>query len=127
MFLRAGLFYLLTWFCVALLGGIQQTTGLLPPEIGLPQWGPGIAALLMLVIFRKDGFKITFLPREASALRYIAALLPLGVGGVVYLLRLLIPMQSTPIPEIFDNLPLVLFWMPLGALGEELGWRGYLH
>jgi len=36
-------------------------------------------------------------------------------------------MESTPIPEIFDNLPLVLVWMPLGALGEELGWRGYLH
>ena len=26
--------------------------------------GPGIAALLMLLIFRKDGFKITFLPKD---------------------------------------------------------------
>jgi hypothetical protein len=71
--------------------------------------GPGIAALLMLVIFRKDGFKITFLPKGAYAPRYIAALFPSGVGGVVYLLRLVIPMQSTPIPEIFGNLPFVLF------------------
>jgi membrane protease YdiL (CAAX protease family) len=127
MFLRISVFYVLTWFFVVLLGGIQQETGLLPPEIGLPQWGPGIAALFMLVIFRKDGFKITFLPKGASIQRYFAALLPVGAGLVVYLISSVIPMVSTPIPDIFDNLPLVLFWMPLGALGEELGWRGYLH
>jgi membrane protease YdiL (CAAX protease family) len=46
---------------------------------------------------------------------------------VVYLFRFLIPMESTSLPEIFDNLSLVLLWMPLSALGEELGWRGYLH
>jgi membrane protease YdiL (CAAX protease family) len=81
----------------------------------------------MLVIFRKDGFKVAFLPKDVPTLRYISVLLPLGVGLVVYVFRFLIPMVSTPIPEIFDNLSLVIFWMPLGALGEELGWRGYLH
>jgi membrane protease YdiL (CAAX protease family) len=82
----------------------------------------------MLVIFRKDGFKITVFSKATPARRYLhAALIPLGVGLVVYLLRLLIPIESTALPEIFDNLPLVLLWMPLGAFGEELGWRGYLH
>ena len=41
MILRIGVFYLLTWFFIMLLGGIQQETGLLPPQIGLAQWGPG--------------------------------------------------------------------------------------
>ena len=68
MYLRVGVFYVLTWFFLMMLGGIQQATGILPPQIGLPQWGPGIAALLMLVIFRKDGFKISFFSKETSVL-----------------------------------------------------------
>lgn len=127
MFLRIGIFYVLTWFFLMLLGGPQQEIGLLPPEIGLAQWGPGIAALLMLLIFRKDGFKITFFSKDIPALRYVAALTPIGVGLVIYLIRFLVPMESTAIPGVYDNIPLVLAWMPLGALGEELGWRGYLH
>jgi membrane protease YdiL (CAAX protease family) len=118
----------LTWFFLMLLGGVQQATGFLPPEIGLAQWGPGIAALLMLVLFRKDGFKITFFAKDTSTLRYLyAALIPLGVGIVVYSLKFWVPLQSSAVPGIFDNLPLTLLWIPLGAIGEEIGWRGYLH
>jgi membrane protease YdiL (CAAX protease family) len=128
MLLRVSVFYLLTWFFLVLLGGIQQETGLLPPEIGLAQWGPGIAALLMLVIFRKDDFKITFFSKATPVLRYLlAALIPLGAGLIVLLMRAFIPMETTTPPDVYDSLLLVLIWMPLGALGEELGWRGYLH
>lgn len=128
MFLRIVVFYVLTWFFLGLLGGLQQETGLIPPEISLPQWAPGIAALLMLAIFRKDGFKITFFSKETPAKRYLlAALLPVGVGLVIFLVLSLLNVESTAVPEAYDNLPLVLLWMPLGALGEELGWRGYLH
>jgi membrane protease YdiL (CAAX protease family) len=128
MFLRIVVFYVLTWFFLGLLGGLQQETGLIPPEISLPQWAPGIAALLMLAIFRKDGFKITFFSKETPPARYLlAALLPVGVGLVIFLVLSLLKVESTAVPETYDNLPLVLLWMPLGALGEELGWRGYLH
>lgn len=37
MKLRIGVFYTLTWFFLILLGGFQQASGLLPPEIGLAQ------------------------------------------------------------------------------------------
>lgn len=128
MLLRVIVFYGLTWLFLGLLGGIQQETGLIPPEISLPQWAPGIAALLMLAIFRKDGFKITFFSKETPPTRYLlAALLPVGVGLVIFLIISLLKVESTVVPEVYDNLPLVLLWMPLGALGEELGWRGYLH
>ncbi len=127
MFLRVSLFYIMTWFFLMLLGGIQQETGLLPPEIGLPQWGPGIAALVMLLIFRKDNFKLSFFDKSIPAFRYLAALLPLGIGVLVYLLRFIFPFEAAAPEGIFENLSLVLIWMPLGALGEEIGWRGYLH
>jgi membrane protease YdiL (CAAX protease family) len=128
MFLRIGIFYVLSWFFLMLLGGIQEATGILPPQIGLAQWGPGIAALLMLIIFRKDGFNITFVSKETPILRYLwAALVPAGVGLVVFLIRSLFPMESSTLPEVYNSMLLVLIWTPLGALGEELGWRGYLH
>jgi membrane protease YdiL (CAAX protease family) len=128
MFLRIGIFYVLTWFFLLLLGGVQQETGLLPAEIGLAQWGPGIAALLMLLIFRKDGHKIVFFSKDTHVIRYLfAVLIPVGVGLVVLLISSLVPMEAPATPAPYNSLMLFVLWMPLGALGEELGWRGYLH
>jgi membrane protease YdiL (CAAX protease family) len=128
MFLQILVFYILTWFFLLLLGGLQEATGILPPEIGLAQWAPGIAALLTVVVFRKDGIKITFISKTTPALRYLwAVLIPAGVGVLVYLIRTLLPIQSAPPPDVFNQLLLVLIWTPFGALGEEIGWRGYLN
>ena len=83
MFARIIVFYGLTWFFLILLGGVQQAAGL-PAEISLPQWGPGLAALLMLVLFRKDGHKITVHAKGTPALRYLsAALIPAGAALVL--------------------------------------------
>ncbi len=82
----------------------------------------------MLVIFRKDGFKITFFSKSTPALRYLySALIPLGMGLIVYLIKFLVPMETDAVRGISINLPLSLLWIPLGAIGEEIGWRGYLH
>jgi membrane protease YdiL (CAAX protease family) len=128
MFLRIGIFYFLTWFFLMLLGGLQQETGILPPEIGLAQWGPGIAALLMLVLFRRDGHTVTFFSKETPILRYVyAALIPVGVGLVVFLVKSLLSIEPSTDTSAENSLLTMVLWMPLGALGEELGWRGYLH
>jgi membrane protease YdiL (CAAX protease family) len=128
MFLRIGVFYVLAWFFLLLLATVQQATGLLPQEIGLAQWGPGIAALFMLAIFRKDGHKIVFFSNDVPWQKYLlAVLIPLGVGLAVYLIRLVLPIQNPATSQAFDSVPLMILWMPFGAIGEELGWRGYLH
>jgi uncharacterized protein len=128
MFLRIAIFYMLTWIFLILLSGVQQATGILPPQIGLAQLGPGVAALLMVVLFRRDAMKITFFSKETPLVRYLlAALIPAGLGLVVFLLQSIVPMETSPVPDIYSNMLLVILWIPLGALGEELGWRGYLH
>lgn len=128
MLVRIGLFYVLTWFFLMLLGGIQQATGILPPEIGLAQWGPGVAALLMLSIFRKDGHKIVFYSKDTPVLRYLfAALIPAGVGLIVFLIKSFLSIEPSPDAPKYDSLLTMVLWMPFGAIGEELGWRGYLH
>lgn len=128
MFLRISVFYVLTWFFLILLGGFQQATGLLPPEIGLAQWGPGIAALLMLAIFRKDGHKITFFSKDVPAQKYIyAALIPVGVGLIVFVIKSLMSIEPSADAPVYGSMISLILWMPFGAIGEELGWRGYLH
>ena len=128
MILRISVFYVLTWFFLILLGGSQQATGLLPPEIGLAQLAPGIAALLMLVIFRKDGHQIIFLSKGISFSRYLyAALIPAGVSLVVLVIRSLMDITPSATVPIYSSLIAFILRMPFGALGEEIGWRGYLH
>lgn len=127
MGIRVALYYVVTWVFLMALGGVQQETGLLPPEIGLAQWGPGLAALLMIVLFRKQGPRLQGSVKGIAPERWRLALLPLAVGLVVWGLTRLLPLDREAIPGAYDNLALVIAWMPLGALGEEIGWRGYLH
>jgi membrane protease YdiL (CAAX protease family) len=127
MIIRIVVFYVLTWFFLVLLGGGQQAVGLLPAEIGLAQWAPGIAALFMLLIFRKDQHKIVFFAPGTPARRYgLAILIPLALSLVVWGISRFIP-QEMVTPPLYDSLWLIVLWAPLGALGEEIGWRGYLH
>lgn len=128
MFKRISIFYVLTWFFLMLLGSVQDVTGLIPPQIGLAQWGPAIASFLMLLIFRKDGHKITFFSKGTPLTRYLyAALIPLGVSLVVFMISSLVSISKTRPQAIYDPLWLIVLWAPLGAIGEEIGWRGYLN
>ena len=128
MFLRISIFYVLTWFFLMLLGSVQEVTGLLPPQIGLAQWGPAIASFLMLLIFRKDGHRILFFSKDTPVIRYVyAALIPVAVGLVVLLISSWVPISKSEPQAIYDSLWLIVLWMPLGAIGEEIGWRGYLN
>ena len=127
MALRVIIFYVLMWFFLLVLGGVQQETGIIPAEIGLPQWAPGLAGLLMLAIFKKDGLKLSWVSKDTPKIRYLlAVIVPLGVGLIVLLIKTLLNYPSGSGPNS-DNLLLTILWAPLGALGEEIGWRGYLH
>jgi membrane protease YdiL (CAAX protease family) len=125
MFLRIGVFYLLTLFFTMLLGGLQQEVGLLPELTFLPQWGPGIAGLLTMLIFRKkDGVRVTFFDTEMPLGRYLWAFgLPVGSGLLSYALALL----AFGDPQGQQLNGVLLASMIAGAVGEEIGWRGYLH
>jgi membrane protease YdiL (CAAX protease family) len=108
-----------------ILGGLQQEAGLLPGLTFLPQWGPGLAGLVTMLAFRKrDGLRITFWSARMPARRYLAAaLLALGFGLLPFLFARLFldPAPSSPLSVA------LVAGMAAGALGEEIGWRGYLH
>ncbi len=124
---RVILFYILTWFFIMLIGGVQQAIGVIPAEFGLPQWGPGLAGLLMVALFKKDGLKISWFSKKLPLTKYLqVVLVPLGIALVVFVIKSLIkiPAGEGAYP---GNLWLIILWAPLGALGEEIGWRGYLN
>jgi membrane protease YdiL (CAAX protease family) len=110
-----------------ILGGGSAALGV-PAEIGLAQLGPGIASLLMLTIFRQDGHQMTFFNRKTPWQRYgYVVLIMLGGTAVIYVLSQFLKVAGTDTSYATASLPLLLLWMPFGALGEEIGWRGYLH
>jgi membrane protease YdiL (CAAX protease family) len=124
---RTIVFYVLMFFFLIALGGGSAALGV-PAEISLAQLAPGIAGLLMLAIFRKDGHQIAFFNRKTPWQRYVVTVLVmLGGTAVTYTLSQLLGIEGTDTTYATASLPLLLLWMPLGAIGEEVGWRGYLH
>ena len=118
------IFYVLTFLFTFLLGGIQQATGL-DVNLSIPQWGPGIAALASLLIFPKKTHKPNFSLKGRRLKEIsIAILVPLSAALVVRVISRQFVVYDPALPD----LPLwFLLWIPLGALGEELGWRGFLQ
>lgn len=124
MIVRIVVYYVLAFFFTFLIGGIQQAAGL-PAEAGIPQFGPALGALAMLMIFRKDGLKLNFSTRKIdSQAAAMTVLIPLGAAVIIFeLVALLVGGNQFP-PTVAT---LLIVWMPLGGLGEEIGWRGYFH
>lgn len=124
MVLQIITFYSLTFLFTFIVGGIQQATGL-NANISLPQWGPGIAALLTVLLFRKKVAKPNFALKGWTLREVVMGILiPIGASLVI----LFLTQQFVAYDESTPNLPwALLLWIPLGALGEELGWRGFLQ
>lgn len=125
--LLVGVYYILTLFLTVVIGGTQQQTGFTTPEtVILPQLGPGLAALLMLLFFKKDRFPVSVsiqgIPAKNVAL---VLLVPMLVLFVIFLVCRIFISSFTPRVPSLSALPLILAGMLLGAFGEELGWRGY--
>lgn len=125
IFTRVLIFTVLLWIFLLGLGGFQQFSALIPSDIGLAQWAPGIAGLLMLWFFRGDDHGMVWLSERKHQSRLILAVLaPVLVAVLSNELLSLLPGISKG--EGGVSL-LAILWAPLGALGEEIGWRGYLQ
>lgn len=125
---KTALFSVLTLLFTFLLGRLQGATLYIPDWVILPQLAPGMAAWLMLGLFRdqKAIFKLSRVP--VPLWKYLASIgIPLLLGGgLLGVYQVFI--QSFEIPPLQGTEFLILVsWMLVGAFGEELGWRGYLQ
>jgi len=126
--IRVAAFYGLTFVFTIILAVVQQLSGVDAEKIILPQFGPGVAAVVMMAWFRGDNLKITIVPKRASFPKYLVAF---GFPMLVSTLLFLVYSQLIhPLTISFPNaasLTLMVGGMLLGAFGEELGWRSYLQ
>jgi uncharacterized protein len=125
---RVAAFYGLTFVFTILLAIVQQAAALDAEKIILPQFGPGVAAVVMIAWFRSDNPKISIAPKRVSFSKYLIAFgLPLLVATLLFLIY---SQFIQPLTIAFPHaaaLTLMLGGMLLGAFGEELGWRSYLQ
>jgi membrane protease YdiL (CAAX protease family) len=125
--LRVIVFFATALVLTIALGGIQEATGLFTEYVTLGQWGPGLAAVVVLLIFRKDRHQISIVDRSIPAWRYLlAVVVPAGGALLAYLINSLL-ISAVEFGDLAGIPWPALAWMPLGAIGEEVGWRGYLH
>jgi membrane protease YdiL (CAAX protease family) len=126
--IRVGAFYGIAFVFTVVLSIAQQFSGIDAGRIVLPQFGPGLAAVAMMVLFRKDGWKPAISLKGIPFRRYLGTLgIPILFSVVLFLTyRLFIRPLNVP-PTDAVSFTIVLCGMLLGALGEELGWRGYLQ
>jgi uncharacterized protein len=109
-------------------------------------WCPGLAAIVVSLVLRRRLSEIGWLP---GPVKYLLAgwLLPIGAATVVYSIAWLTGIGSMPSPLFLERASLTLHLhnkppaeivlrafayistmglLNLGALGEEIGWRGFL-
>jgi membrane protease YdiL (CAAX protease family) len=125
---RVVVFWLMTIVFSLVLVIVQEKTGIDPEKIVLPQMGPGLAAILVLLLFRRDGVRISIVSNRVSIRTYLVALfLPLAVSAVLYCLyTVFIEPVHISIGDI-GSVVIMIAGMLAGAFTEELGWRGYLQ
>ena len=124
MWKRVILYFVLAMVFTMTLGGLQQATGI-APMVSIPQLGPALGAIVTLLIFRKDGVKLNFgRPSFHWKNLLITVAIPFGTALVVFLLSKAFQLAGQAQNALTT---LAYIWIPFGAIGEEIGWRGYLH
>jgi membrane protease YdiL (CAAX protease family) len=136
---KAGLFYVLA---MALTLSVSLLFRMMAPEAGIVvivhMMTPTLAAILMLFVITRDGYSKD--NRYALGLRrfgwrtwWLALLLPLlvlmvsfGLAWLSGAATLVLPTENSWLPKLFITLLSGLVVSTLLALGEEIGFRGYL-
>ncbi len=126
--IRVGVFYGITFIFTIILAIVQQALSIDAEKIVLPQFGPGLAALVMVMVFRGDNVKFTISFKGIPFLKYLGAIsIPIVVSIILFLIyNQFIRPITIPLANA-SSLTIMLGGMLLGAFGEELGWRGYLQ
>ncbi len=126
--LKLLLFLPLTLIFTILLAVTQQSINLDSSIIILPQLGPAIGFMALVLIFKSLRTPIHIAINSKIAKRgVIAIVVPLALFTFAFFICSLIGIKVNATNHILDSLPYMLGGMLIGAIGEELGWRSFLQ
>jgi uncharacterized protein len=128
--LKSGfvVFYVLTMVLTILLAVGQLQMKIDFEKITFPQLAPAIAVFITTLFFVSSKTALNFkfgnnvLPKIS-----IALILPIVVFGIGFLLCKTVGLNTMLTDNLIQILPLATIGMMIGAIGEEIGWRGFLQ
>ncbi|MBF0577579.1 CPBP family intramembrane glutamic endopeptidase [Dysgonomonas sp. GY617] len=100
----------------------------------IPQWSPALYAIIIVIVVKgKTGllelFKRLYFRKEFVKWNIVALVLPISVCWLSYIMFSYIEYkQIVPfgINHTLQDYCLMLLFVILGSIGEEIGWRGFL-
>jgi uncharacterized protein len=121
-------FYVMTFVLTILIAVGQQQAAISFDTITLPQLAPSIAAFLTMLFFASSKTFFNFGLEKSSLLKFLIALiLPILVFSIGFYLCIAFGLNTSLTEGLRESLPLSLIGMFIGAVGEEIGWRGFLQ
>jgi membrane protease YdiL (CAAX protease family) len=128
MFLRIGVFIVITLLFTVLLAVLQQKINLAFEKITLPQLAPAIGFIIVSLIFADLHFSVNFNLNKTVALRMLMAfVLPFLLFGIPFLIGKQAGLSVKITGDLSAVLPTMAVGLLIGAAGEEIGWRGFLQ
>ncbi len=127
--IKITVFMVLTLAFSIILALLQELLAIDYRYLTLPQWGPGIAALILSVtLYKKALFQGNDLKQLPLIRLLLCVVLPIGLMGLSFLISQMFDLISENSIQIeFSILYLVIPGSLFGALGEALGWRKFLQ
>ena len=118
-----------TFVFTIVLAVAQQSLKIDYKYITLPQWGPGIAALVLSFVLYKNILDKSIKLHGISTLKLLLCfVIPIGVMGIGYLIGKVLGFVPANSEKI--SIQFLCVFVPfsfIGAVGEELGWRSFLQ
>jgi membrane protease YdiL (CAAX protease family) len=128
LYLKTGIFVLIVLIITSLLAILQQAINLDFEIITLPQLAPAIGFLVVALIFKDLAFSVNFnFNREIAIKTLIVFVTPLLLFSVTFFIGKLAEMDVKITENLHSILPAVIIGILIGAVGEEIGWRGFLQ
>jgi len=128
MKLRLFIYYFITVLLTPILGIGQEQLKISYDKIAIPQVAPAIAFLIVTRLFLtlKTHLNIKFDTQIIFKL-LLALFIPFGLLTIGFYACYLLGLKFEQTNNLMTTLPLAISGMIFGAVGEEIGWRGFLQ
>jgi CAAX protease family protein len=94
----------------------------------LPQLAPAIAFLIIILLIKSLRISINFDFNSTIAMKSLVALvIPIFLASIIFIVSRLLGMEHKLTSATMPTITFAIVTILIGALGEEIGWRGFLQ